>query len=68
VLLSLGSVEPSDFLTIGPLVLLEFPKWLSLGLIVVIFTEALLYARRVEQRALSRAARQASGLTRDEDA
>ncbi|MGC4083415.1 MAG: hypothetical protein QM736_15225 [Vicinamibacterales bacterium] len=30
----------------------EIPKWLSLGLIVVIFGVALLYARKVEQRTL----------------
>jgi YkoY family integral membrane protein len=43
----------------------ELPKWLSLGLIVVIFTIALLYARRVERRKISRHERQASQLLHD---
>ena len=33
----------------------EIPKWLSLGLIVVIFVVAFLYARRAEQQQLARA-------------
>jgi YkoY family integral membrane protein len=43
----------------------ELPKWLSLGLIVVIFAIALLYARRVERRKIGRHERQASELLHD---
>jgi YkoY family integral membrane protein len=43
----------------------ELPRWLSLGLIVVIFVVALLYARRVERKKLSRAERRASDLIND---
>ncbi|MGE3956150.1 MAG: hypothetical protein AB7H96_05475 [Vicinamibacterales bacterium] len=44
----------------------EIPKWLSLGLIVVIFAAALLYARRVERKSLTRAERRASELLTDQ--
>jgi len=41
---------------------IEFPKWLSLGVIVVIFFGAYLYARFEERRTRNRAARQAAAL------
>lgn len=44
----------------------EFPKWLSLGLIVVIFVVAFLYARRQERRATSRASEAARRLLANE--
>jgi len=44
----------------------EIPKWLSLGLIVVIFGVALLYARRQERKTLSRTERRASELLADQ--
>jgi YkoY family integral membrane protein len=44
----------------------ELPRWISLGLIVVIFVVALLYARRIERRKLSRAERRASELLNDQ--
>lgn len=47
--------------TIG-VVHFEIPKWLSLGLIVVIFGGALAYARRVERRVTSDTERQAEAL------
>ena len=40
----------------------EFPKWLSLGLIVVIFSAAFFYARQQERRRLSTAETQAQHL------
>ena len=43
----------------------EIPKWLSLGLIVVIFVAALLYARHVERRRMTRSERRASELLND---
>jgi YkoY family integral membrane protein len=43
----------------------EVPKWLSLGVIVVIFAIAFVYARRQERRGL-RAAREAERLLREE--
>ena len=43
----------------------EIPRWLSLGLIVVIFVGALIYARQVERKKLSRAERRASELLND---
>jgi YkoY family integral membrane protein len=43
----------------------EIPRWIALGLIVVIFGIALLYARRVERKSISRAERQASELLND---
>ena len=46
----------------------EIPKWLSLGLIAVIFAAALVYARRVERHALAKAKPQTSGPINDEDA
>lgn len=45
----------------------EIPKWLSLGLIVVIFGVSLAYARRMEKRTLSRADHQASELLDPQD-
>ena len=42
------------------------PKWISLGLIVVIFAMALLYAVRQERRGQSRVERQAERLLREE--
>src|SRR5947207_494958 len=44
----------------------EAPKWLSLGLIVVIFAIAFLYARRQERKTRSRAERAARELFADE--
>jgi len=44
----------------------EIPRWLSLGLIVAIFAAALLYARRVERKTMSRDGRQASELLNDQ--
>ncbi|MEQ1908679.1 MAG: hypothetical protein ABMA15_07640 [Vicinamibacterales bacterium] len=46
----------------------EIPKWLSLGLIAVIFAAALVYARRVERLALAKTEPRPSGRTHDEDA
>ena len=43
----------------------ELPKWLALGLIVVIFSAALFYARLAERRKISRHERQASELLHD---
>ena len=43
----------------------EIPKWLSLGLIVVIFGVALVYARRMEKKTFSHAERRASELLND---
>jgi YkoY family integral membrane protein len=43
----------------------EIPKWLSLGLIVVIFVAALLYARHVERKKMTRSERRASELLND---
>jgi YkoY family integral membrane protein len=45
----------------------EFPEWLSLGLIVVIFLIALLYARRVERKTRTRAERAATALLSESD-
>jgi hypothetical protein len=46
----------------------EFPEWLSLGLIVVIFGISLVYARYEERRAApSRSERAASELLKRED-
>jgi YkoY family integral membrane protein len=45
----------------------EFPEWLSLGLIVVIFLLALLYARRIERKTRSRAERAAAALLSEKD-
>ena len=44
----------------------EFPKWLSLGLIVVIFGAAFLYARRQERHAPSRTEKAAEDLLTEE--
>src|SRR3954467_13174684 len=44
----------------------EIPRWLSLGLIVVIFGAALLYARRVERKTVSRTDQRASELLNDQ--
>jgi YkoY family integral membrane protein len=49
-----------EYLHAAHVVAFEIPKWLSLGLIVVIFGAALLYARRAERRAPSHAERRAS--------
>jgi YkoY family integral membrane protein len=45
---------------------LEIPKWLSLGLIVVIFSVALLYARQQEKRRVTAADRAVADLLMDE--
>jgi predicted tellurium resistance membrane protein TerC len=45
----------------------EFPEWLSLGLIVVIFVISLLYARRVERTKRTRAERAATALLSETD-
>jgi YkoY family integral membrane protein len=45
----------------------EFPEWLSLGLIVVIFLLALLYARRIERKRRTRAERAAAALLSDKE-
>jgi YkoY family integral membrane protein len=45
----------------------EFPKWLSLGLIVVIFGVALAYARRIEDKTRSRTERATTALLDDRD-
>ena len=44
----------------------EMPKWFSLGLIVVIFVIAFLYALREERRARSRTEREAARLLKEE--
>ena len=44
-----------EFLHTEGYIAFELPKWLSLGLIVVIFGAAFLYARRQERRAMRRA-------------
>jgi YkoY family integral membrane protein len=46
----------------------EVPKWLSLGLIVVIFGAAFLYARHQERRKLSKMDKDVTRLLTDEDA
>lgn len=46
----------ADYLFVEGYTRVEIPKWLSLGLIVVIFAVAFAYARRVERRTTSRAA------------
>jgi YkoY family integral membrane protein len=56
-----------EYLHAAHVIAFEIPKWLSLGLIVVIFVVALLYARRVERRVLSRGERQASELLNDQN-
>ena len=53
--------------TIG-VIHLEIPKWLSLGLIAVIFAAALIYARRVERYAAAKTRLQTSARPNDEDA
>jgi YkoY family integral membrane protein len=45
----------------------EVPKWLSLGLIVVIFGLAFLYARREERRNLTKTEQDVTALLTDED-
>ncbi|HUR35441.1 MAG TPA: hypothetical protein VM032_16670 [Vicinamibacterales bacterium] len=54
-----------EYLHAAHYIAFEIPKWLSLGLIVVIFGLSLLYARRVERRTPSRAAHRASELLND---
>jgi hypothetical protein len=44
----------------------EIPRWLSLGLIVVIFGVALVYSRRVERKRISRDEQRASRLLNDQ--
>jgi YkoY family integral membrane protein len=56
-----------EYLHAAHYIAFEIPRWLSLGLIVVIFVMALLYARQVERRTLSRAERRASELLNDRD-
>lgn len=55
-----------EYLHVEGYIAFEVPKWLSLGLIVVIFGLALLYARREEQRG-SRAEDRARRLLAEED-
>ena len=45
----------------------EVPKWLSLGLIVVIFTVSFLYARREELRSRTRTDDEARALLTEQD-
>ena len=45
----------------------EMPRWFSLGLIVVIFAIAFLYALREERRVRSRVEREAQQLIADEE-
>jgi predicted tellurium resistance membrane protein TerC len=45
----------------------EIPRWIALGLIVVIFSIALVYAQRVERKTQTDAEQQASELLNDQD-
>jgi YkoY family integral membrane protein len=56
-----------EYLHAAHYIAFEIPKWLSLGLIVVIFIVALIYARRVERRTPTRSERQASELLNDQN-
>ena len=56
----------AEYLHGAGLIALEIPQWLSLGLIVVIFIAAFLWARRVERRRLTKAEKAAQSLF-DED-
>ncbi len=49
-----------EFLHVGGFIAFEFPKWLALGLIVVIFGVAFLYARRQEHHTRTRTEREAA--------
>jgi predicted tellurium resistance membrane protein TerC len=51
-----------EYLHVAHYIAFEVPKWLSLGVIGVIFALSLFYARRAEQKALSSAHRRASEL------
>ena len=57
-----------EYLLFEGLIHFEVPKWLSLGLIAVIFGLAFLYARREEQRSSSRGDAAARALLTDDDA
>jgi YkoY family integral membrane protein len=56
-----------EYLHAGHHIAFEVPKWLSLGLIVVIFGVSFLYARRQERRALSPAKRAVDELFAEDD-
>jgi YkoY family integral membrane protein len=56
-----------EYLHSAHYVAFEVPKWLSLGLIVVIFAIALLWAQREERRSRTRAENEARKLLADED-
>jgi YkoY family integral membrane protein len=56
-----------EYLHSAHYVAFEVPKWLSLGLIVVIFAIALLWAQREERRSRTRAEEEARKLLIDED-
>jgi YkoY family integral membrane protein len=56
-----------EFLHAEAYVSFEIPKWLSLGVIVVIFSIAFVYARRQERRQPSRTERAAERLLREEE-
>jgi YkoY family integral membrane protein len=56
-----------EFLHAEAYVSFEIPKWLSLGVIVVIFLIAFVYARRQERRGPLRTARQAERLLREQE-
>ena len=56
-----------EYLHSAGIVGFELPKWLSLGLIVVIFVVALLYAKRVERKTRTRSERAATALLSESD-
>ena len=56
-----------EYLHSAGYVAFEIPRWIALGLIVVIFAVALIYAQRAERRTQTRAERQASELLNDQD-
>jgi YkoY family integral membrane protein len=56
-----------EYLHAGQYIAFEVPKWLSLGLIVVIFGIALLYARRQEGRNLTKTEEDVTALLTEED-
>jgi YkoY family integral membrane protein len=56
-----------EFLHVEGYIAFEFPKWLALGLIVVIFGVAFLYARRQEHHTRTRTERAATRLLTQEE-
>jgi YkoY family integral membrane protein len=56
-----------EFLYVEGYIAFEFPKWLALGVIVVIFGVAFLYARRQEHHARTRTERAATRLLTEEE-